>query len=265
MKKKWIALCSAAIGAIYTAGYIATEAQASMQEPQQALTDSGTQNSQQTGQAQFIAQAQSQPTEQAQTGLPSKQPQVDTQTQMSQPQQPGQAVSLAPSSQAKQQVQTATQTQSNQPAQKKQVNTQTQSSQPTQQTQANTQTQSSQPAQQTQANTQTQSSRPAQQTQATAQTQSNQPKSVYKDGTYSGTGTNRRGSIQVAVTVKNDKITDVEISRFAMQYSEDDVVGLPKEVLQNQSAHVQNVSGATYSTQAFKDAVQNALTLARNA
>jgi uncharacterized protein with FMN-binding domain len=69
----------------------------------------------------------------------------------------------------------------------------------------------------------------------------------------------------VAVTLQNDKITDVEISRFAMHYSEDDVVGLPQEVLQKQSAQVRNVSGATYSTEAFKDAVQNALSQARNA
>jgi uncharacterized protein with FMN-binding domain len=36
-------------------------------------------------------------------------------------------------------------------------------------------------------------------------------------------------------------------------------------VLQKQSAQVRNVSGATYSTEAFKDAVQNALSQARNA
>ncbi|MFC5529062.1 FMN-binding protein [Cohnella yongneupensis] len=70
---------------------------------------------------------------------------------------------------------------------------------------------------------------------------------------------NRRGSIEVTITIENDKITDVEISRFAMHYSESDVVDLPDEVLHNQSAQVDNVSGATYSTNAFEDAVQNAL------
>jgi uncharacterized protein with FMN-binding domain len=68
----------------------------------------------------------------------------------------------------------------------------------------------------------------------------------------------------VAVTIKKDKITDVEISDFAMHYSENDVVGLPDEVLQKQSAQVDNVSGATYSTVAFEDAVQDALSQARN-
>jgi uncharacterized protein with FMN-binding domain len=87
---------------------------------------------------------------------------------------------------------------------------------------------------------------------------------VYKDGTFTGSGWNRRGSIDVQVTIKNDKITDVEISNFAMHYSERDVVGLPDEVLQKQSAQVTNVSGATYSTEAFSDAVLQALEQAKN-
>lgn len=94
---------------------------------------------------------------------------------------------------------------------------------------------------------------------------SRQTQSRYKDGTYTGMGMNRRGSIEVQVTIKNDQITDVEISDFAMHYSERDVVGLPEEVLQNQSPQVQNVSGATYSTEAFQDAVQEALNQAQNA
>lgn len=92
----------------------------------------------------------------------------------------------------------------------------------------------------------------------------NKPKSLYKNGTFTGSGWNRRGSIDVAVTIKNDKITNVEISNFGMHYSESDVVGLPDEVLQKQSAQVTNVSGATYSTQAFEDAVQAALDQAHN-
>lgn len=87
---------------------------------------------------------------------------------------------------------------------------------------------------------------------------------LYADGTFTGMGRNRRGSINVAVTVKNDKITDVEISHFAMHYSMRDVVGLPSKVLQNQSAQVDNVSGATYSTEAFTDAVRDALSQAQH-
>ncbi|REE66738.1 uncharacterized protein with FMN-binding domain [Paenibacillus taihuensis] len=86
-----------------------------------------------------------------------------------------------------------------------------------------------------------------------------QVSSKYNDGTYVGMGSNRRGTIQVSVAIENDRITDVEISDFAMHYSIDDVVGMPDEVLQIQSANVENVSGATYSTRAFSDAVQDAL------
>ncbi|MBI0580867.1 FMN-binding protein [Neobacillus cucumis] len=93
---------------------------------------------------------------------------------------------------------------------------------------------------------------------------SKQNKSIYKDGTFTGTGMNRRGFIDVAVTIKNDKITTVEIGHFAMHYSESDIVGLPDEVVQKQSAQVNNVSGATYSTQAFEDAVMDALSHAHN-
>ncbi|MCR8629989.1 FMN-binding protein [Paenibacillus radicis (ex Xue et al. 2023)] len=114
--------------------------------------------------------------------------------------------------------------------------------------------------------TETQASyqQPQQYNQANIQTGSIQPKAQYKSGTFYGTGKNRRGSIQVAVSIKNDKITDVEISNFAMHYSKNDVVGLPQAVIQKQSAQVQNVSGATYSTQAFKDAIQDALSQAQN-
>jgi uncharacterized protein with FMN-binding domain len=91
-----------------------------------------------------------------------------------------------------------------------------------------------------------------------------QKTSLYKNGTFTGQGMNRRGTIEVQVTINNDKITDVQISNFGMHYSESDIVGLPDEVLKNQSAQVTNVSGATYSTQAFEDAVQDALNQAQN-
>lgn len=92
-----------------------------------------------------------------------------------------------------------------------------------------------------------------------------QTNSKYKDGTYHGTAENRRGFIEVAVTIKSDKITGVEISNWGMHYDESDVDGLPQEVIQHQSAQVRNVSGATYSTEAFQGAVQDALTKAENA
>jgi uncharacterized protein with FMN-binding domain len=113
--------------------------------------------------------------------------------------------------------------------------------------------------------TQANLSQPLQQIQTNTHAVSSQVKNQYKNGTFEGSGSNRRGSIGVKVSISNDKITDVEISHFAMHYSEKDVVGLPEEVIQKQNAQVENVSGATYSTQAFQDAIENALTQARNA
>ncbi|WP_235822204.1 FMN-binding protein [Gottfriedia luciferensis] len=89
-------------------------------------------------------------------------------------------------------------------------------------------------------------------------------KSFYKNGIFYGMGSNRRGSIQIALKINEDKIIDVEISNYGMHYSEKDIVNLPNEVVHVQSSQVQNVSGATFSTQAFKDAVQDALLKARN-
>jgi uncharacterized protein with FMN-binding domain len=111
-----------------------------------------------------------------------------------------------------------------------------------------------------------QQSQPTTQTQSqtnSVQTNKSQTYKLYKDGTYTGMGSNRRGSIQVAVTIKNDKITDVQVTDFAMHYSDSDIVGMPEEVVQKQSAKVTNVSGATYSTQAFSNAVQDALSQAK--
>jgi uncharacterized protein with FMN-binding domain len=37
MDKKWIVLCTTAIGVMYSAGYLTTETQATLQEPQQQI------------------------------------------------------------------------------------------------------------------------------------------------------------------------------------------------------------------------------------
>lgn len=112
-------------------------------------------------------------------------------------------------------------------------------------------------------NVQSSSSNPTSSSQS--QSNSSQSKSLYKDGTYKGTGMNRRGYIEVTVAIKGGKINNVDISQFDMHYSESDIDGLPQQVVQIQSAQVQNVSGATYSTMAFEDAVQQALQQAQNA
>ena len=86
--------------------------------------------------------------------------------------------------------------------------------------------------------------------------------SPYKDGTYSGTGTSRRGGFDVAVTVAGGRITNVVITRAFTEYPASRVAALPAQVVARQSASVDKVTGATYSSQAFQQAVQAALTKA---
>jgi uncharacterized protein with FMN-binding domain len=83
--------------------------------------------------------------------------------------------------------------------------------------------------------------------------------SPYKDGTFSGTGTSRRGNVTVAVTIAGGRITNVSLTKVATEYPASAIASLPAQVVATQSAQVNGVSGATYSAQAFRSAVQAAL------
>jgi uncharacterized protein with FMN-binding domain len=84
----------------------------------------------------------------------------------------------------------------------------------------------------------------------------------YKDGTYTGQGSSRRGNVWVSVDVQSGRIARVTITKSTLQYPVRDIAGLPDEVVQRQSSRVDTVSRATYSSQAFRDAVQQALSRA---
>jgi uncharacterized protein with FMN-binding domain len=84
-----------------------------------------------------------------------------------------------------------------------------------------------------------------------------------RDGTYTGVGNSRRGGIQAAVTVKAGRITNVAITGASTQYPVAWISALPGEVVSTQSAQVDLVSGATYSSLAFQGAVQQALAQAQ--
>jgi uncharacterized protein with FMN-binding domain len=244
MNKKWIALCSTALGAIYAAEYFVTEANASMQStPQYSQVNAQTES----------IQTPSIPT-------PSLTPSpISSLTPSPTPSlTPSATPSLTPSATPSP---TPSVTPSLTPSAKPSPSpTPSPTTRPTlRPTPSTTPSPTLSPTPKPTPNP-TPSPTPS-------ETPSPKPSptlSLYKEGTFTGTGSNRRGSIQVTVTIKKDKITDVTISDFAMHYSERDVVGLPDEVLKNQSAQVDNVSGATYSTQAFQDAVQDALSQAQN-
>jgi uncharacterized protein with FMN-binding domain len=87
----------------------------------------------------------------------------------------------------------------------------------------------------------------------------------YQDGTYHGSGSNHIGSVEVAVTIKNSKISSAEITNCTTSYPQSDIDGLPQQVVQRQSANVDFVSGATKSSEDFQAAVEEALQQAQNA
>jgi uncharacterized protein with FMN-binding domain len=86
---------------------------------------------------------------------------------------------------------------------------------------------------------------------------------IYKDGTFYGTGINNIGSVKVAVTIKHDKITSVEIVSCDTQYPESEISHLPQQVLARQSSKIDIVSGATLSSEDFQSAVADALQQAK--
>jgi uncharacterized protein with FMN-binding domain len=81
----------------------------------------------------------------------------------------------------------------------------------------------------------------------------------YRDGTYSGTATNRFGGVSVAVTITSGRISRVEITGSDTFYPQSYIDGLPDEVVRTQRSVVPAVSGATASWDDFVRAVQQAL------
>lgn len=87
-----------------------------------------------------------------------------------------------------------------------------------------------------------------------------------KDGTYTGSSINTRfGTVQVKVTVSSGTIADVTAVHLtdeggrSVQISNYAAPILREDVLQSQSAKVSNVSGATYTSDAYLTSLQSAL------
>jgi uncharacterized protein with FMN-binding domain len=85
----------------------------------------------------------------------------------------------------------------------------------------------------------------------------------WKDGTYSGWGTSRHGDIEATVIIEGGRITAAAISRCLTRYSCSWIAHLQPQVAERQSPEVDNVSGATESTDAFYFAVVEALKAAK--
>ena len=63
--------------------------------------------------------------------------------------------------------------------------------------------------------------------------------------------------------MQGGSITNVQITSVSTQYPVSRIASLPSAVIKQQSANVNVISGATYSSQAFNQAVQQALSLAQ--
>lgn len=85
----------------------------------------------------------------------------------------------------------------------------------------------------------------------------------YKDGVYTGWGTCRHGDIQAKIEVKDGRIVTSEIAQCLTRYSCSWISPLPPQVIQRQSENVDYVSGATDSAVAFYWAVFDALSKAK--
>lgn len=96
-------------------------------------------------------------------------------------------------------------------------------------------------------------------------TESETAESSADSGTFTGeTVTHRYGSVTVSVTVESGEIVDVSAATTASHdqsesYIEKAVPTLRSEVLSAQSADVETVSGATYTSEAYLTSLQSAL------
>lgn len=86
------------------------------------------------------------------------------------------------------------------------------------------------------------------------------------DGTYTGDDVNTRfGSVQVEITVSSGQITDVTALQLtdadgrSRQISNRAAPILQSEVIAAQSSNVNNVSGATYTSDAYLQSLQSAI------
>jgi len=86
------------------------------------------------------------------------------------------------------------------------------------------------------------------------------------DGMYAGDSESTRfGNVQVQITVSGGKITEVtalhltDAEQRSVSISNQAAPILRSEVLAAQSANVQNVSGATYTTEGYLTSLQSAI------
>lgn len=103
---------------------------------------------------------------------------------------------------------------------------------------------------------------PAQRAPSTAAAASNDPSARFKDGVFQGRGSCPHGDIVAQVAIKKGQIVYAGIADCLTRYSCSVIHTLPEQIVTRQSTMVDVVSGATESTEAFQDAVADALSKA---
>ena len=87
---------------------------------------------------------------------------------------------------------------------------------------------------------------------------------LYKDGSYTGAGSNPYGTLAVSLTVANGRISAVKITQYNMHYPQSIIdPQLPREAVSMQTWRIYIITGATASTYNFAEAVYNALQKAK--
>jgi uncharacterized protein with FMN-binding domain len=89
---------------------------------------------------------------------------------------------------------------------------------------------------------------------------------AYKDGTYTGNSEDTAyGTVQIAVVVSGGKITNVSFLQLPDELGHSQEVSaysaplLKRETLQKQNARIDFVSGATQTSQGYRQSLQSAL------
>lgn len=93
---------------------------------------------------------------------------------------------------------------------------------------------------------------------------------MYVDGSYTGSPADAYyGTVQVEVVVRNGQLADVQFLQYPNDRSNSVYINsqamplLTQEAIQVQSAQVDGVSGATFTSQAFVQSLASALTQAK--
>lgn len=105
---------------------------------------------------------------------------------------------------------------------------------------------------------------------AAAPTQAAPASSGLADGTFTGSSVNTRfGPVQVQITVSGGSVTDVQVPVYPSENGRDQQINsralpvLVNETLDAQSADIDMVSGATYTSTGYLKSLQSALDEAR--